>query len=207
MVWVIYEYSKNTYLIRISLFKPFRHYKGYISKVLISNLIWSCGRFEKCSDEFNYLVHNFVSSKSCSMVLNISDPDSLNRIESIKFCKRAIDLCLALGSPFYSVHSGFCAALESADLGHPERIKNKICEANVRPRSYFLDLMLNSLEILSDYAAQKGIRLVFENNVLANANWDINPLLCCDPAETREILDSLNHSVGLLLDVGHKVSG
>ena len=63
---------------------------------------------------------------------------------------------------------------------------------------------------LADFASDRGVRLLVENNVLSHQNYSENGrdiLLLSSPAEVDEYFRNIQGKVGLLLDVGHlKVS-
>jgi sugar phosphate isomerase/epimerase len=157
-----------------------------------------------------FLVHNYFPAPAKPFVLNIASPDEANRIESVAFACRAIDLAASVGAPFYSIHAGFAAALQPAMLGKPEA-QSQFMAGKAVQRERAMQTMRETVRELADIAARSGIRLLLENNVVTPGQFrspDENPLLLVRPEETRDFLDSVGHSnVGLLLDVAHaKVS-
>lgn len=158
-----------------------------------------------------FLVHNYFPAPADPKVLNLTagDPDDL--AWSIAHCKRAIDLSVMVGGAFYSLHSGYAAALKAHQLGKPgeqaEAFKNAAID---RDAAY--GLMIASVREVADYALAKGKSLLLENNVISPvylSKAPANPLLMTDAAEiVRFMTDVDRPNVGFLIDTGHtKVSG
>ncbi|MBX7199425.1 MAG: sugar phosphate isomerase/epimerase [Rhodospirillaceae bacterium] len=158
-----------------------------------------------------FLVHNYFPAPADPKVLNLtaSDPDDL--AWSIAHCKRAIDLSLVVGGGFYSLHSGYAAALKAHQLGKPDEQAEAFKHAAI-DRDAAYTLMIRSVREVADYAGGKGKSLLLENNVISPvylAKAPANPLLMTDAAEIVRFMKDVDRTnVGFLIDTGHtKVSG
>jgi sugar phosphate isomerase/epimerase len=157
-----------------------------------------------------FLVHNYFPAPATPQVLNLtaSDPEGLRW--SLDHCRRAIDLSVVVGGGFYSLHSGYIAALKAHQLGKPdaqaEAFKNTPID---RETAY--QLMIRSVRDVADYAAQHGKSLLLENNVISPvylAKAPANPLLMTSADEIVRFMKDVDRAnVGFLIDMGHaKVS-
>ena len=160
--------------------------------------------------QVRFLVHNYFPAPADPFVLNLASGDSALHQRSIEHCKRAIDLCTELGSPFYSVHAGFAFHLEPGDLGKPE-VQGKLDNSRYFGREDAYQRFVVTVKELGEYARSKNTDLLIENNVVAVENLvnnNVSPLLLTTPAEISRFFHDLgDHSVRLLLDVAHaKVS-
>ncbi len=158
-----------------------------------------------------FLIHNYFPAPQKPFVLNIAAQDDATRCESLAFACRAIDLAVEVGAPFYSIHAGFAAALSPDMLGKPD-LQSEFLEGNRIDREFALDNMCESTRFLADYAEERGLDLLLENNVVAPSqvlDGHGDHLLMTSPSETDQFLSSVDRgNVGLLLDVAHaKVSG
>lgn len=153
-----------------------------------------------------YLIHNYFPPPQHSFVLNLASLDQELHQRSVELCRRAIDFCVVLGAPFYSVHAGFAMHLTPGDLGNPVAQKRLVARQQV-PRKKAYELFARTVIDLANYAQRRGVGLLVENNVMAAENLDAtgqSPLLLahCDEIAGffREVGDS---GVRLLLDVAH----
>ncbi len=157
-----------------------------------------------------FLVHNYFPAPAEPRVLNLTSSDDEGLRWSLEHCRRALDLSVMVGGAFYSLHSGYAVALKAHQLGKPaeqaEAFKNSHTD-----RKGATELMLRSVRVVADYAAQRGKALVLENNVISPvylARSPANPLLMTDADEiVRFMADVDRPNVGFLIDMGHaKVS-
>jgi sugar phosphate isomerase/epimerase len=150
---------------------------------------------------YAFLIHNYFPVPETPFVLNLASADPANLGRSERHARNAIDLAAAVGSPFYSVHCGFCIDPAPTDLGGT-------LNGPAIPVDDAMATFVCSARRLADYAESKGVRLLFENNVLSPANAGKVRLLGVTPGEIEDLLKRINRpNVGLLLDVGHlKVS-
>ncbi|GAB7081855.1 TIM barrel protein [Megalodesulfovibrio paquesii] len=149
---------------------------------------------------FRFRIHNYFPPPANQFVLNLAsnDPDVLKA--SLTLCRTALQLCAALEIPYYSVHAGFCVHASPADLGRPLRSLPRI------PAAQAQEIFVQSVQILAREAAELGLELAVENNVVEDSNFlPGDPLLLGgEPLELLMLLERIAApNVGLLLDLGH----
>lgn len=154
----------------------------------------------------NFLVHNYFPAPNDSFVLNIAslDPEGLNKTRS--FGAQAIKLAAKLGAPFYSIHAGFAANLKPEHLGRPGHLADALNADDIdRDRAY--EVMIETTRQLSAQAADYGLNLLVENNVISPVflkKLPINPLLLTEAHEILQFFKDVDRpNVGLLMDVAH----
>ena len=137
-------------------------------------------------------------------VLNLASINPEISKRSIEFIQNSIELSSEVGSEFYAVHSGFLVDPDINELG------KTIKQNNIVSRSSAMELFKSRVLELSDFASERNVRLLVENNVLSKNNFhhnNGNMLLLVDPEEIVNFMNEMGGKVGLLLDVGHlKVS-
>lgn len=150
------------------------------------------------------LVHNYFPAPEQAFVLDLASSEEEVIQASLHLCKRAIDLCVRFGAPFYSVHGGFAVTFRVEDLDDPD------AQASITYRYNFTeayDNLCKNIHILSAYARERGVRLLIENNAVSPSNLDANgspQLLMADIDEIEQFFqDIADPNVGLLVDVGH----
>ena len=154
----------------------------------------------------HFLVHNYFPAPAEPRVLNLtaSDPDDL--AWSRAHCKRALDLSAKVGGGFYSLHSGYAAALKAHQLGLPDVQAEAFKHARI-DREAAYQLMIASVREVADYAATKNQALVLENNVISPiylAKAPANPLLMTGADEIVRFMSEVDRkNVGFLIDMGH----
>lgn len=158
-----------------------------------------------------FLIHNYFPAPADPKVLNLTASDPGDLAWSIAHCKRAIDLSVMVGGGFYSLHSGYVAALKAHQLGRPDEQAEAFKHAAI-DRGGAYALMIRSVREVADYAAAKGKSLLLENNVISPvylSKAPANPLLMTDAGEIVRFMTDVDRSnVGFLIDTGHtKVSG
>jgi sugar phosphate isomerase/epimerase len=158
-----------------------------------------------------FLVHNYFPAPAESKVLNLTASTREDLAWSIDHCRRAIDLSLTVGGDFYSLHSGYAAAIKAGMLGRPADQAAAFKDTSIdREKAY--QLMITSVRAVADYAAPKGKSLYLENNVISPVYLDkvpVNPLLMTHADEIVRFMKDVDRpNVGFLIDFGHaKVSG
>ncbi len=157
----------------------------------------------KFKSQIKFYIHNYFPAPEIPIVLNLAHPNTVS--ETIKHCKRSIDLCAFLGSKFYSLHAGLSFAPKPSDLG-----KGQTHLTSMSLEDSWEVLEQACLQV-AEYAKTKNIQLLLENNVVANFN-------CPEKVNDRYHFSDLNEStrlcslfskphMGALLDTGHlKVS-
>jgi sugar phosphate isomerase/epimerase len=157
----------------------------------------------KYKNKIKFYIHNYFPAPEIPIVLNLAHPGTV--ANTIEHCKKAIDLCTFLESGFYSLHAGMSFAPKPLDLG-----KDQTHLTSMSLTDSWKILEEACLKI-SEYAKEKNIQLLLENNVVASFN-------CPEKVNDRYHFSDLNESarllslfnqphVGALLDTGHlKVS-
>lgn len=158
----------------------------------------------KLKNKINFQIHNYFPPPKKAFVLNLGTLNDTIAEESISHVKNAIDMTAQIGGTRYSFHAGFLIDPAVDELGNP------IGKKKISNRSKATTLFVDRVKNVAQYASNAGVDLMIENNVLSFDNYNNfgeNPLLMCDPDESKAILDDLPNNVGLLLDVAHlKVS-
>ena len=148
-----------------------------------------------------FMVHNYFPAPREPFVLNLAarDPGVLQR--SRELCERAIRLCAAIGSPVYSVHSGFAFEVD------PSRLGRRLADAERYPMRDALGIFIESLQSLCEYGAARGVTIAIENNVVASMNLIEGENLLLLGATAEELLEILERvespQLRILVDVGH----
>ncbi len=156
------------------------------------------------ADRIGFIFHNYFPPPKTPFVLNLASQDEQICNKTVEHCKNAINISGYFGLPYYSIHAGFLFDPNPKELGQ------KLSHSGLFPEAEAIDTFIKNVVMLSEFAKTRGVRLLIENNVLANfnlANFGKNPLLMVDPVQTRYILQASRGAIGLLLDVAHlKVS-
>lgn len=108
---------------------------------------------------------------------NLASGETNIRLRSIEYIKKSIDVAAELGSPLVSLCSGYSTYGQS----RVEAWKS----------------MLDSLQVLTDYAKQTPVKLVLE----PGNRYETDLVVTVDDA--IEALHSLNGEMGILPDTGH----
>lgn len=149
----------------------------------------------------NWLVHNYFPAPDQPFVLNLASQEAVTLRRSREHCLAAIQLSAALGAPFYSVHSGFLAGLESETLG------GQLDYTEIWDYEQGYTTFLDSLQLLLSAANTTNLRLLIEPNVVAPFNLVGGRnllLMLAEPREfTRLLADLPDPRLGVLLDLGH----
>jgi sugar phosphate isomerase/epimerase len=156
------------------------------------------------SQDAKILLHNYFPPAKLPFVLNLASLDLEISTKTFDFFKNSIELSARLGAKYFGVHSGFLVDPDVNQLG------STIINKSIVSREVALELFTERTTQLANYAENRGIRLLVENNVLSNQNYVENGediLLLSSPSEIDKYFRSVQGQVGLLLDVGHlKVS-
>ena len=157
-----------------------------------------------------FLVHNYFPAPLEPKVLNLTAGDPADLRWSIDHCRRALDLSVMVGGAFYSLHSGYVAALKAHQLGKPDEQAEAFKHTAI-DRGGAFEVMIASVREVADYAATKGKSLLLENNVISPvylAKAPANPLLMTSADEIVRFMKAVDRpNVGFLIDMGHaKVS-
>jgi len=153
------------------------------------------------------LIHNYFPAPKKPFVINLASKNKIILKKSVEHCKQNILRTSKFDLPFYAVHAGFCLDPKISDLGG-----KIVSSAEKINRKLNLDIFIESLKELTDYAIEHDVNLYLENNVISLENYELNNnqniFLCTDYDEIKFIMDQFNiKNFGLLLDTGHlKVS-
>ena len=144
------------------------------------------------------MIHNYFPPPKEPFVLNLASADATIQQRSLDLVRQAIELCVRLGAPFYSVHAGFITdpyAFGGTHFLFPD-------SDGPDAAHYAFDRFVSSLLEVSQYARQHNVGLLIENNMCLP---DLRGKLLLQTAhELQELLDAVQApNVGILLDFGH----
>jgi len=153
--------------------------------------------------QMKFFIHNYFPKPIKSIVLNPAHHKTA--LKTIRHAKMAIDLCNECGIKQYSLHSGAAINMSPHELG------NKQFHLKPIPMEESRKILLDSCFEIAEYAKQKNVELLLENNVASKNNCPngINDRYhLTDIEESYELKPLFEHSnIGILLDTGHlKVS-
>ena len=148
---------------------------------------------------FNFLIHNYFPPPRIPFNFNLASSDSLILKKSISLAQSAIDLCCDIESPLYTFHAGF--TVDPPKLGKP------LPRINVSDRDDAIEIFVDEVVKIVDYANNRGIKVAMEPNVVQKFNLIENRNDLCLFAEYKEIEKLFKilkkTSLGLLVDLGH----
>jgi len=144
------------------------------------------------------LIHHFFPDEGSDVILNLASADPTTRQNTHRFFQRSIEWSAKIGAPFFSFHAGYITDPVGRDsngfvLAEPAR--------DEYDRAW--DRFTKEVRVLAKYAANCGIKLLIENNVVIKANKD--KLLLSRPEEFVNFLKqfSKTDNIGVLFDWGH----
>ncbi len=145
-----------------------------------------------------FLIHNYFPPPKTPFVLNLASANQEIRQRSLNFVYRAIDLAARIGSPYYSIHAGFV----TDPHGHDGSSFIFPAPNNPQEKYQALERFILTLEMAIDYASQKHVGVLVENNVCPASLR--GKLLLQNPEEFSDLFDVFaNGQLGILLDTGH----
>jgi len=149
--------------------------------------------------DFNFTIHNYFPPPKIPFNFNLASKNKIIRQKSSRLAKKAIDLCCDIESPLYTFHAGF--TVDPPKLGKP------LPRINVGDRKEAIEIFVNEVEDIVDFANKRGIKVAMEPNVVQKFNLVENRNDLCLFAEYQEIEKLFrilkNTSLGLLVDLGH----
>lgn len=153
----------------------------------------------------HYLVHNYFPPPQKPFLLNLASQNEENLGVSRAHCRAAIDLSVQLAGDLYAAHGGFATDLSPDKLGNPLQQAALPADSFASYERTYATLF-ESVKCLTDYAKERGVRFLIENNGLSSLGGKtgrkILPML-----EAKELLrlteDIHDPNFGLLVDVGH----
>ena len=158
----------------------------------------------KLSKNANFQIHNYFPPPKTPFVFNLASLNPSISNLSFNHAKTAINWAAELGSNLYSFHSGFLLDPRVNELG--KKIHNK----KLFDRQQSLNIFIERVNELAEFSNKKGIKLLIQNNVLSEKNYNefkCNPLLMTSADECIHVMENTPKNVNLLIDVAHlKVS-
>ena len=148
---------------------------------------------------FNFLIHNYFPPPKNPFNFNLASQNSLIRNKSLRLAKRAIDLCGILDSSLYTFHAGFTI--------DPKTLGKSFEKNNITSKFTAFSTFIDSIEELTDYSKNSGIKIAIEPNVVQKFNLvnGKNELLLLAEYDEIELFYKFfkKNEIGLLLDLGH----
>ena len=158
---------------------------------------------QELSKKYKLQIHNYFPPHKDPFIFNLASLDDDIAAGSIKHAKNAIKHC-QINSKYFSFHAGYLIDPQVDELG------KEIRERKINPIDESMEVFVNRVNMLAEYAQKKDIKLLIENNVISYKNFTNfrkSPLMMVNLEETYEIMNKTNSNVGLLIDVAHlKVS-
>lgn len=159
---------------------------------------------ESVPDDLTLQIHNYFPPPATPFVFNLAS-EALNVSElSLNLARNAIQIASGLNRSIYSFHAGFRINPRAKELG-----KNLVAR-ELTSRPVALEIFIERVLMLAEEAESLGVRLLIENNVITQNNFNSfrdDPLLFTHPEEIEAVMRIMPKNVGLLLDVAHlKVS-
>ena len=135
------------------------------------------------------LVHNYFPIPADSFVMNIASQDATIRNRSIAHARQALDFAAAVGSPLYTIHPGFKTDPDGT-AHHDRNFDFNFNDDNLPDGDADTNRqhMIESLDTLTAYAAERGVTLAIETQGSATRP---DHLLMQTPAEDKYLFSSL----------------
>ncbi len=148
-----------------------------------------------------FIIHNYFPTPKDDFVLNLASDNNDILAKSIRLCEQALDLSAVLGAPFYSVHAGFAFHALPKDLNMPQVGLSRILYKDA------YEIFVGSIKHLVSYAFKRGVKMVVENNVIAEfnvINGENKLLLLVDSDEALFFYKNIrSDNLFCLIDLGH----
>jgi sugar phosphate isomerase/epimerase len=143
------------------------------------------------------LLHGYFPPPRESFVFNLASDDADVAQRSMDHVRAAVDASVALGAPFYSLHSGFITdpvGYDGATFVLPDPADGQTEAARER--------FSERLKVVLREAQSRGVGLLVENNVCQQQHRD--KVLMHSPDEIVAFIEGFHEpGLGLLLDTGH----
>lgn len=183
-----------------------RYLENGITKIELSGGIYLEDQIKKIKKiknvEFN--LHNYFPPPETPFVINLATKNEKILKKTEDHLKNSIDYAAYLNLKNYSFHAGFVVDISPKEIGKTTKSNNFI------DREQALNTFVKRLEKISNYANEKNIELLLENNVMKKSSYDFlkkNTTLMAEPEEIEFVMTKSPKNVNLLLDVAHlKVS-
>lgn len=149
-------------------------------------------------------LHNYFPPPVTPFVFNLASRDPQILAQSMELAKQAIVFTAENACPAYGFHGGFLFDPKPSQLG------GKLDLEQLFDRAISFAAFVENVNILADFAGRHDVKLLIENNVLSERNFQVfggNPLLLVEPNEMETFAKCMPANVKLLIDVAHlKVS-
>ena len=149
-------------------------------------------------------IHNYFPPPATPFVFNLASNVFDISEMSIGLARNAIQISSGLERSIYSFHAGFRINPRANELG------GKLVARQLMSRRLAIEIFIERVLLLAKEAESMGVRLMIENNVITQSNFNRfgeDPLLFTCPDEIFAVMKEMPKNVGLLLDVAHlKVS-
>jgi sugar phosphate isomerase/epimerase len=197
--------KKNDIYISTSNFK--NKFKNDLQKIL-NNLPQNYSKFEissghnstlemfgeilnKKENGYEILLHNYPLKEPNNILINLSEFDDTKRKLSVEYIKKMIDFTNVLDGDYFSIHAGWIINSHESELTKLIKIRNKA-----------LDLFIQTLSQVNEYAKNAGVKLGIENHVVEKGNE--KKLILYDIFDFEKLFQTINDDNVLLhLDFGH----
>ncbi len=148
--------------------------------------------------KMKFTLHNYFPPPQKDFILNLGSLNEKNRLDSIKLCTKAINICKKFKITKYAVHAPFLIDFTPNEAGQLIR-KRKLSN-----RKKVIIQFIKSWKELKKKAG-KNVSLYIENNVLSYENYrnfnSKNPFLLTDYKSYIELRKKIDFKI--LLDLGH----
>lgn len=145
-------------------------------------------------------IHNYFPRPQKEFVFNLASKNNAILSQSLNHAKTTVEIAHAHDMTWVSFHSGFLIDPQPEELGGVIHAREK----NNRAES--LESFTRHAKAIAEFAASKGVRVLWENNVLSAANFNTfnsNPFLLVGPDEILAFDTHMPGNSGILLDVAH----
>ncbi|MCZ8539204.1 MULTISPECIES: sugar phosphate isomerase/epimerase family protein [Psychrobacillus] len=150
--------------------------------------------------ENKYVIHNYFPPLLEPIALNIASKNTEIRNTSINMAKNAIDLCVKLNAPIYSMHAGMLADPNEIKFFEGFAFTEEQFDED-KYNSAFLHLIASCKEI-NLYAKRCGVKFAIETS--GGHPKKFKYLLMTKIMEFRKLITEVNDdNFGILLDIGH----
>ena len=160
----------------------------------------SVNRILEQYDDVNFVIHNYFPPQKEAFALNIASTDIEIRQQSIAHAKEAIDLCVQLKAPIYSIHAGM--------LVDPQKIeffKGFTFTEGLYSEKLYEEVfknLIDSCNQINEYAKKRSIKFAVETSGGHPSKFDY--LLMTKIDEFKRLFEAIDDdNFGVLLDIGH----
>jgi len=157
-------------------------------------------KLKELSKKITFQIHNYFPPPETPFVFNLASLDQDVGLKSQRHVITAIQWAFELGRPVYSFHAGFLLDPRVSELG------KKIESRYLFDHRNSMQVFLERVNYLAEYALELGVDLLIENNVLSNNNFmEFNqlPFLMLTADECVYVMQNTPSNVNLLVDVAH----